>query len=233
MTLVVSGMGKVKAAGATASALAALPRNSVCINVGIAGSDLPIGQLVRAHSVTDAATGQHWYPQLTVASDIPTTSVRTVDQPATGYEKDTSFDMEAAAFIQTAQMYGTSELIQSVKVISDNPAEPLPSESSPFSTTFVSSLIESQLEPLTRFIDQLQRLAAILPAEANLESLLQEWCGLYRFTVTEQRQLRRQLQRYNAIFKQLPEPSLPATLDKPATTIGLLDQQISQKSIRY
>lgn len=233
ITLVVSGMGKVKAASATAVTLNSLPRNSICLNIGIAGSDQPIGQLLRAHCIVDAATKQRWYPQLTATSDIPTTSVCTVDQPAIEYDKLTSFDMEAAGFYQAALMYGTSELTQSIKVISDNPSMPILSDGSKLDANFVSDLIEAQLEPVEHFINELSGLAANLPAGENLDSLFQAWCTQYRFTVTEQRQLKRQLQRYWSLFHQLPDEDLARKQGKPAVLIKYLEQQLTKQSICY
>ena len=61
ISLVVSGVGKVNAAAASAFlyALNGFPNSAVWINLGIAGhKDLALGDAVLAHRITDAGSGR-------------------------------------------------------------------------------------------------------------------------------------------------------------------------------
>ena len=118
-SLVISGVGKVAAAAATAC-LHEKPLD-VWVNVGIAGHrDRAPGELVRAHRVTDTGTGKRFYTTLLGLPHIDTEGVSTVDLPETTFASRDVFDMEASGFYQTALRVSTSELVQCVKIVSDN-----------------------------------------------------------------------------------------------------------------
>ncbi|MFQ5351318.1 MAG: hypothetical protein ACE5EG_12825, partial [Thermoanaerobaculia bacterium] len=126
ISLVVSGVGR-KAAVAAVATLAAGegPRECAWLNVGIAGHrTLAVGEVVLAHKVVDAGGGRAWYPPLVFEPPCGTATVTTVDRPETGYPKETVYEMEAAGFCSAAARFSSAELIQVVKVISDNAAAP-------------------------------------------------------------------------------------------------------------
>ncbi|MGH9462066.1 MAG: hypothetical protein ACRD1X_12660, partial [Vicinamibacteria bacterium] len=65
IALIVSGVGKIAAAAATAylQAWTGNRPNGAWINVGMAGHrDLLLGKGVLAYRITDRATGETWYP---------------------------------------------------------------------------------------------------------------------------------------------------------------------------
>ncbi len=148
VSLVVSGIGRAAAAAAVES-LARLddaaesgvggaggfPDEAAWINVGVGGHrDLPLGEVVLADRVVDAAAaGQRspeahlpraWCPPLVFEPPCATATVTTVDRPETRYPEDTVYDMEAAGFCAAAARRASAELIQVIKVISDNTAAP-------------------------------------------------------------------------------------------------------------
>jgi len=112
--LVVSGIGKINAATATAHALSRLPGNGCAINLGIAGSDNPVGSLFRANRIIDdnSSNNQALYPPEISRHQLPGIMVRSVDQPETNYRSSEAFDMEAHPFCKTARRYLTAELYQ-------------------------------------------------------------------------------------------------------------------------
>ena len=96
--LAVCGVGKSAAAACAASFAGEPP--APLINVGIAGHRVrPVGELVRAHTIEDAASGRRLYPTL-VRGSLPAAKIRTVDAPETGYATDDVFEMEAFGLIR-------------------------------------------------------------------------------------------------------------------------------------
>jgi nucleoside phosphorylase len=127
LSLVVSGVGKVNAAAASAFlyALNGFPNGAVWINLGIAGhKDLPLGDAVLAHRITDAASGRQWHPPLAIHAPCKTVGLETLDEPNFDYPRDSAFDMEASGFYATAVRFSRAELVQCLKVISDNGDSP-------------------------------------------------------------------------------------------------------------
>src|SRR3989338_8741295 len=103
--LIVSGVGKIRTASATAflHAFSGALRNQVWINLGIGGhSERAIGEGVLAHKITDHASGQSWYPPILFEPPCATESILTVDRPETEYREPWVYEMEAAGFYDTA-----------------------------------------------------------------------------------------------------------------------------------
>ena len=126
ISLVVSGVGRSAAASATTYlAGAQRPAEAAWLNVGIGGHRcLALGEAVLAHKVADGVGGRAWYPPLLFEPPCATATVTTVDRPETGYPEETVYEMEAAGFCWAAARFASAELIQVVKVISDNAAAP-------------------------------------------------------------------------------------------------------------
>lgn len=197
MRLTVSGIGKTAAAAGTAylGALAGGGQHEAWLNVGIAGhAELEIGEAVHALRITDVATGRNWYPPQIL--DLPGRGlhVLTVDRAESAYADDAVYDMEAAAFYATALRFSVGELVQCVKVVSDNRAAP------PDSTTRqrVSELMQSQLPAIEEAAGALGRLAAdladTLPQLSGFDRFVERW----HFTVSQEHQLRSLLQQWAA-----------------------------------
>lgn len=168
--LVITGIGKINAAAATAHALSRLPGNGCAINIGIAGSNNHVGSLFRANRIIDdnPSNQQALYPPHISRQHLPGICVRSVDQPATNYQPSEAFDMEAHPYCKTARRYLTAELVQSLKVISDSPEKPLLKEDKKqsaimFSKQFVSDLIEQNINDIDRYATELVNLARSLP----------------------------------------------------------------------
>lgn len=122
IALVVSGIGKMAAAAATAYLYARTgePDRAVWFNVGIAGHrDRPLGDAVLASEIGDRASGRFWrlHP---IDTDLATASVLTVDEAEERFDTEHVYEMEAAGFYSTASRLTSPEKVQCYKVVSDN-----------------------------------------------------------------------------------------------------------------
>ena len=94
--------------------------------------------------------------------------------------------MEGSAFFAAAHRFSAAELVQAIKVISDNQATDINN----LSGAVLTELIQSALQEIVEFIDKLIELLAVLPE--NSESLLafMDRFKNLRMTVTQRRQFR-------------------------------------------
>jgi nucleoside phosphorylase len=174
VALVVSGVGRHKAAAATAFLAAAEgpgegASEAAWLNVGIAGHrSLPLGEAVLAHKVVSAAGGRAWYPPLLFEPPCATAAVITVgrpetsypeDRPETSYPEEAAYDMEATGFCLAAARFASAELIQVVKVVSDNAAAPLDR----LTAGGVEELIERRVEIVAGIAERTAALAGHPP----------------------------------------------------------------------
>jgi len=198
--LVISGIGKLAAATATAYLAASPP--SAChawLNLGIAGhADKPIGELLLTHKIIDASSGQQWYPSIVMPLPCASETVTTIDTPENNYREKTMIDMEAAGFYAAAARFQSSELIHSLKVISDN----LVHHSDNICEKSTGALIHDNIDAIDVVISQLQQLAAQLnqreqpPKEVNL--FMEQW----HFTTYQKNELTQQLRRWHALMPE-------------------------------
>ncbi len=161
--LIVSGVGKVAAAAATAhlSATCGGERDAVWLNVGVAGHGTrAVGEAVLAHKILDRASGRAWYPpQLFTGRAFPapfaTDQVTTVDRPELEYTEPGAFDMEASGFYATACRFASAELVHCLKVVSDGPAAPVEK----VTAEGVRGLIERVLPVVEALVEECGRLS--------------------------------------------------------------------------
>ncbi len=214
--LVVSGIGKCNSAAAT-TWLAALGANQdqVWLNAGIAGTRTePLGSLFCAHSVEDQAQAKIWYP-VQVASPLLSKPLLTTDAPVTDYNNNTLHDMEASGFISAALRFSSAELIQCAKVVSDNTDNPVSAITEPL----VRELINDNTPLLQQYGEHLQTLADDL-IRPDIDRMLHEFTSRWRFSVTQQRQLQRLLERHQLVIGELT--TLPESLQKLRSTSSVL-----------
>ena len=225
VALVVSGVGRKRAAAATASLGAAeRPGEAAWLNVGIAGHrSLPLGEAVLAHKVTAAGGGRAWYPPLVFDPPCATAAVTTVDRPETRYPEDAVYEMEAAGFCAAAARFASAELIQVVKVISDNAAAP------PAGLTAgrVEALIERRIELVARIAEQTAALAGELEARRAPPPALADLLDRWRFTVTQRRRLERVLRRLAVVDPATPPATGLAGLPTGRAVLAALEDRLA------
>ena len=121
INLIISGIGKKKAEQATELLTKKTTIKSFFFNIGIAGhKDLKLGDIVLVSKVTDNKSKYNWYPTLLWKTKIQKIPLITVGFPKIRYTTNFLYDMEAAGFFKTARKYVGPEMVQSIKIISDN-----------------------------------------------------------------------------------------------------------------
>lgn len=237
IALVETGIGKLNAAGATAATLGVLKqvqgRLPVCLNVGLAGSALPIGTLLTAHSVVDQASGKKWFPQLTwksnQSSKTSSVQVLTVDAPREEYESTIAFDMEAAGVFSSAVKFTTLEFIQSLKIVSDNTESPV----SAINKSFASDLIEQQRDSIEHAVIQLTSLANALPDTQASTQLLNNLCRNIRCSATQKSILQSLLRQYQTCFDTLPPHETIESYTHAKALISFLESSVAAAPRAY
>jgi nucleoside phosphorylase len=188
MACVVSGIGKVASAAASAW-VAALHANEAAlgwINLGVAGAaEHDIGELFLLDKIVDGDSGQAFYPVPVSASAQRGGTCLTLNRPGQDYREDVLFDMEASGFMQSALRFSSAELIQVLKVISDNRQR-----QTGLDRRRVSELIAKNIEAIAGQANGLIRLknetAALESPAASWQRLLE----LAHFTRTQKNRLR-------------------------------------------
>jgi nucleoside phosphorylase len=213
LSLTVSGIGKNGIAAAVAYSHLRFSKqaNSVYLNIGVAGDQAAtIGSPFLAEKITDAESLKNHYPIFVSQQPCQSRPLTTFSQPQMHYPENSLCDMEASAFFETASRFSTGELIHCLKVVSDNKEQPMEK----VNPKQVSALIKKQLPLIETVIKNLAELANSLPpAEIEIPlSLSERW----HFTVSEQRQLKALLQRWQLLAPQRPieGATLPETTDR-------------------
>ena len=157
--LVVSGIGKVAAAAATGFLLGSAFRQKevqAYLNFGIAGhGTLQTNTAFIANCISDDQDKAIFYPPQILDSDFELSRLCTCSNPSQKYEKGLGFDMEAHAFYSIASRSVTRELIQVLKVVSDNEGQSFES----IQATMVSEYICNHLPSILAFAQELDALA--------------------------------------------------------------------------
>ena len=114
-------MWKKKAEQATETLAKKTNIKSFFLNIGIAGhKDLKLGDIVLVSKVTDNKSKYNWYPTLLWKTKIQKIPLITVGFPKIRYTTNFLYDMEASGFFKIARKYVGPEMVQSIKIISDN-----------------------------------------------------------------------------------------------------------------
>ena len=150
---IVSGIGKLACAAATAwiAAINHEARSIAWINVGTAGSaSHDIGTALLINRISDESS-RHFYPVPLHNSRFETAHCLTRNKPSTDYHPQQLYDMEASAFYHTATRFSCAELVQCVKIVSDNPAH-----QTGRNKARISELIHQHIDQLARLAQDLQ-----------------------------------------------------------------------------
>ncbi len=194
--LTISGPGKTAMAAAVAYSQALLGSsvNAVLLNIGIAGHKTHTpGEIFCVEKITDADSNKNFYPQLTANLPHPTQPILTVSKASDFYLEYHLHDMEASAFFETAIRFTSSELIQCLKIISDNETSGIEQ----INPSLVSQLISTCISSLESLILELSKLAAeISPTESNLYTRLED---RWRLSSSNRRKLKNLLFNWQII----------------------------------
>jgi len=230
MRLIIAGIGKCAAAAACAYLQGAEPQTKhAWLNLGIAGHrDLNIGDAIIANKISDASSGASWYPAMPFKQSCPTIGLISVDQPNTEYNSNSAYDMEAAGFYPAAARFNSSELIQVFKIISDNHANP----AGQVSAQQTEKIISAQLGNIDLAIKQLFDLNAQMAQQQtkqDMSAFQQRW----HFTVSQQHQLQRLLQRWHARNASDLDLNQFETKKNSKSVIASLEKMIKNLPMRF
>lgn len=221
--LIVSGVGSAASATAVGYLAGGSPRRPRgWLNVGIAGHrDAPIGSARLAAKVVQVPTGRSWYPPAVFDPPCPGATVRTVDEVELEPTDDALYEMEAAGFYEEALHFATAELIQVLKVVSDNRDH----RPELLTAAAVEELIEVNLPILETLVGKITSIAGSLEARSVPPAALDGFRARWRFTVTQGRQLERLLRRLAALGRPVAPEALAGS-DSAAAVLADLRARI-------
>lgn len=205
ITLTVSGMGKSAMAAAVAysQALYGKVSNAVFLNIGIAGHKIhALEKPFCIEKIIDFDTGKNYYPQLIANLPCPTQTLCTVSIAKINYSENHLYDMEASAFYQTATRFSSSELIQCLKIISDNETSNI-ENITPHSA---SKLITVNIEVIEKLIFELTKLAAL--TKHSETDLYLQFISQWHFSSSNQIRLKNLLSKWRIITDNATLPAI-------------------------
>lgn len=188
MLCIVSGPGKLASAAATAWVAAKYETqvSLAWINLGIAGTAKhAIGSIFLINQIIDADNDQHYYPVQVDRSDLPAGSCISYSQACYDYPDEQLVDMEASGFFHSALRFSTAELIQCIKIISDNQ-----SETTGRNRQKMSDLIQYHIVLIDRQATNLLQISAELDSQQVPAEAWQQFSAMARFSQTQKSRLR-------------------------------------------
>jgi adenosylhomocysteine nucleosidase len=194
--LTVTGIGKIAMAAGIAysQALFSPSPNPVFLNIGIAGhKDHTIGSVFLVDKLSDYDSGRCYFPPLVFTPPCPSHSLQTVSKPTVTYPLLDLCDMEGSAYYETATRFSTGELIQCLKIVSDNELSPTQT----IQAKYVSELISKEIPTITAILKELTQLTESLKRQDLTEFNL--LLNQYHFTANEQIQLKKLLTRWDLL----------------------------------
>lgn len=225
MYLTVTGPGKTAMAAGLAytQATGASRENALFVNVGVAGHQThAIGSAWTSHKISDADTGKNYYPMPVYGMPCAATAIVTASKPQFDYDHTHLCDMEASAFFDTAARFSTGELIQCLKIVSDNRSNP----GQNLDPKLVEKLIRDNIAYLELLLDELKhRAKRIEPYETPG---FERWIGQCRFTVSEQNRLKNLLSRYWVLTGSDLEIADFTTIQSGKELLALLEDRLDK-----
>ena len=232
ITLTISGIGKSAAAAAVTRTRDHFKagRSHAWLNLGIAGhASLPIGQAVIIKKITDAATGQTWFPSRVFDTTLPAHDLLTLEQPRSDYQKEL-FDMECAGFFQAVTRFATLELVQAVKIISDNADQPMEG----VDPALISRLMMQNLHGVEEITQQLLSLSKHQQRLDDPGPDYHAITGDRHFSVSRQHQLQAALRKWRALYPG--DTGLAERLagkNSAAEVLRFLQDEVDKTPIRF
>jgi adenosylhomocysteine nucleosidase len=223
--VVVSGVGSHASAAAVgyAAGLADAGGDHMWLNLGIAGHvSHAVGTPLLAARITHHGREGAWYPSLLFPPPCATTELETHDVAVTDYPARACCDMEAAGFMAATGRVASGDLVQVLKVISDNADTGIAN----IERQRVHGLMQAALPTVLDLVEQLRTVVARLPVTASdsgAEALLARW----HFTHAQALQLRQLLQRRALLTAQVtPDLSSLVACRDAATLLARLREEV-------
>lgn len=193
VNLVVAGIGQLNCAAAVAW-LAAKTDSFDCVwlNVGTAGHlSHAIGEVALVHCSKEEGSSRHYFPPLVAAWSGKSISLLSCSSPQNNYPQSDAVDMEARAYYRTALKFSSAELVQSVKVISDNQQCGVEN----LNARKITDLIRAQVAAIGGFA---QALLGLLETRNAVQLPVEDIAHLH-CTVSQDRQFRELVHRHQVL----------------------------------
>lgn len=157
--LIVSGVGKVRAAAACGFLLGrGVGPEAIWVNFGIGGQrEAPLGQLVCAETIEDEATGRCYQlspPPGAAGAALRALRVLTLDRPTAVYPEQAVVEMEASGIAGALSAARHRSTLYCLKLISDNAANPPPARPNPKAVKELVGWRVDALKELLRSLSQ-------------------------------------------------------------------------------
>ena len=213
ISLVITNVGKNNAKGAVAYHHNCIKttKSDIWFNIGIAGhKNIAIGEIRLINKIVDSKNKSCWYPQIIFDPPCDSIDLISLERPSNEYQT-CLYDMEASGFYSAASQYGISELIHSVKVISDN-------TSSSISKINVIQIILDKLRLLS------VEMQTINKQPKDYEYFLEKW----HFTQTEKHQLHNLILKLNIRYPNKDFLKITENLDNGKLVLKKLEERLSK-----
>jgi adenosylhomocysteine nucleosidase len=167
INLVVTGIGTINMAAACGWIGARTSKHpSAWLNLGTAGhATLEVGEIVQVQRSMQLHAKRAHYPPRVAQWQGVGVSLLSYSAPCTEYPAEQAVDMEASALFATAKRFTSAELVQSLKVISDNQENGIEN----LNSALISELIAAQVSQINAFSEALIEL---IPREVSRDDPL-------------------------------------------------------------
>lgn len=229
--LVVSGIGKINSAIATTylHLKSGESRNQPFLNIGVAGHHRSVrGMAFVANKITEKISGDTKYPPQIIFESLQRSHLITVEKPENRYEIDAAYDMEGYGFYVSALRCTTSELAQSLKIISDHPT----SSSTNLDATKIENLIRNRINEIDQFAKFLIKLSDSAMPKSIEPSVLENFYTRWHFTITQQHQLKKIIRRWLVLTKEDNlSTMIPIDCPNAKKAIETLENKLNARSL--
>ena len=228
--LIISGMGGENAAKATQYLIDHSPRkNQPWLNLGIAGhGSLARGKIFSVGRVISQGKPEVFYPPKIISSPIPVSELTSCVEPVSTYQKNMGFDMEAHAFYRTASTASTRELVQVLKIVSDNPEFPI----CEFKPAMATQWIRENLSIIDDWVSKLEEMAKEIMPCLEVKKHLDRMTKKGGFSATRKIQLSTLLQQSDALGINLDDVEMVfEAASTPKLAIQAVENFLYQKRV--
>jgi len=231
LNLIISGIGKSSMASAMGYLFVKIQekKNSAWLNYGIAGhKSATLGHWFNVNKITEKTTHLNWYPARYQSIETPSQGLQTVDMPQTHYDDNTLYDMEASAFMSTALKFSSIELIQLMKLVSDNEEQHLDN----IDKALVKKLLSNNIEPLIKLIDFLKMKYQAFDQRYGQDEFYADCLSRWHFTQYQKKELERLTQRWRLLAEASPMDEV-YSLDNAKQVVGWFKLQLKNTVIDF
>jgi len=231
LNLIVSGVGKVNAAAAAAYVFVKTQeqKNNAWLNYGIAGhKTATLGDWFNVNKITEKTTNLNWYPTRYQSMGNISSRLQTVDSPQSSYEESQLYDMEASAFMSTVLKFSSSELIQVMKVVSDNEKEHVDN----IDKAWVKKLLLNNIDPLVQVIDFMKLKSQAFEKRYGVDDCYVECMNQWHFTQYQRKELERLIQRWRLLKDVSPVDEI-YILGNAKQVLGWFTSQLNNAVVEF